>query len=49
LYLLLWVADEEFPAQAAPGVDAHVLHHLDLDGLLSLSHLMVQRLTAESA
>jgi hypothetical protein len=49
LYLLLWVADEEFPSQAAPGVDAHVLHHLDLDGLLSLSHLMVQRLTAESA
>jgi hypothetical protein len=45
LYLLLWLADEEFPAQAAPGVDAHVLHHLDLDALLSLCHLMMQRLT----
>jgi hypothetical protein len=45
MYLLLWLADEEFPAQAAPGVDAQVMHHLDLDGLLSLSHLMVQRLT----
>jgi hypothetical protein len=49
LYLLLWLADEEFPAQAAPGVDANVLHHLDLDGLLSLGHLMVQRLTETSA
>ncbi len=47
LYLLLWLADEEFPAQAAPGVDANVLHHLDLDGLLSLCHLMVQRLTED--
>ena len=45
LYLLLWLADEDFPAQAAPGVDAKVMQHLDLDGLLSLSHLMVQRLT----
>jgi hypothetical protein len=45
MYLLLWLADEEFPAQAAPGVDAQVMQHLDLDGLLSLSHLMVQRLT----
>lgn len=49
LYLLLWLADEEFPARAAPGVDANVLHHLELDGLLSLCHLMVQRLTEGSA
>jgi len=48
LYLLLWVADEEFPGRAVPGVDANVLHHLDLDGLLSLGHLMVQRLTERS-
>ncbi|MEW6659472.1 MAG: DUF3786 domain-containing protein [Thermodesulfobacteriota bacterium] len=45
MYLLLWLADEDFPAQAVPGVDAGVMQHLDLDGLLSLSHLMVQRLT----
>ena len=45
MYLLLWVEDEEFPARAQPGVDAQVVHHLDLDGLLSLSHLMIQRLT----
>lgn len=45
MYLLLWVADEEFPAKAAPGVDAHIMHHLDLDGILSLSHLTIQRLT----
>jgi len=45
MYLLLWVADEEFPTEVAPGVDAHIMHHLDLDGILSLSHLMVQRLT----
>jgi hypothetical protein len=49
LYLLLWVADEEFPAQAVPGVDANVLHHLGLDGLLSLAHLMVQQLTERPA
>jgi len=45
LYLLLWVADEEFPAQAVPGVDAQVLHHLNLEALISLCHLMIQRLT----
>jgi hypothetical protein len=45
MYLMIWLADEEFSAQAVPGVDALVMHHLDLDGLLSLSHLMVQRLT----
>jgi len=45
MYLLLWVADEEFPAEASPGLDANVLHHLDLDGILSLSHLLIQRLT----
>jgi hypothetical protein len=45
IYLMLWLADEEFPAQAVPGVDAQVMRHLDLDGLLSLSHLLVQRLT----
>jgi len=45
LYLLLWLADEEFPAQASLGLDAHVLQHLDLDGLISLCHLMIQRLT----
>lgn len=45
MYLLLWGADEDFPAQASPGVDDRVMQHLDLDGLLSLSHLMVQRLT----
>ena len=45
MYLLLWVADEEFPAQAKFGMDANILHHLDLDGILALSHLMVQRLT----
>jgi len=45
LYLLLWIADEEFPAQAVPGVDAQVLHHLNLEALISLCHLMIQRLT----
>jgi hypothetical protein len=45
MYLLIWSADEDFPAQAIPGVDAQVMQHLDLDGLLSLSHLLVQRLT----
>ena len=45
MYLLLWLADDEFPAQATPGVDANVMQHLNLDGLLSLSHLMIQRLT----
>lgn len=46
LYLLLWLADEEFPPQVSLGMDAHVQHHLDLDGLISLCHLMIQRLTA---
>jgi len=45
MYVMIWKADDEFPAEAVPGVDANVMHHLALDGLFALSHLMVQRLT----
>lgn len=47
MYVMLWQADEEFPAEAVPGVDANVMHHLALDGLFALSHLLVQRMTEE--
>lgn len=47
LYVLLWAGDEEFPARAVVGLDAHAHHQLALDGIWALTNLMVGRLCAE--
>jgi hypothetical protein len=47
LYVLLWLADEEFPARVVVGLDANAHHQLALDGIWALTNLMVGRLCAE--
>lgn len=47
LFVLLWVADEEFPARAVVGLDAHAHHQMDLGGVWALTNLLVSRLCVE--
>jgi len=47
LHVLLWAADEEFPARAVVGLDAHAHHQMDLGGVWALTNLLVSRLCAE--
>lgn len=48
LYVLLWAQDDEFPARAVVGLDAHANHQLALDGIWALTNLLVSRLCAEA-
>ena len=47
LYVLLWPADDEFPARVVVGLDAHANHQLALDGIWALTNLLVESLTKE--
>lgn len=44
LYVLLWMADEEFSARTVIGIDDRALFHLDLAGIFALTNVMVNRL-----
>ena len=45
--ILLWTADDEFPARASMLVDWTADQHLALDGLLGVMSVMEERLTRE--
>jgi hypothetical protein len=44
LAVILWIADEEFPARAGMLFDPTAADHLPLDLLLALAHAVVARL-----
>jgi hypothetical protein len=44
VYLLLWAADEEFPAEVSILFDASIEKHLPADGIWGLVHLLIDRL-----